>query len=295
MNLKQILAAITGSARKGAAPIPLHDQIAAAEKAIRDIEIERQAAVAALASAEERRRALLVEDDAEGLRAHAQALQAAQDAVDAAPLKLAAVTDTLKGLRDRQRAETVERHKAAAAAHFAAVGEAVTALLAVNHKAHAAYEAARADLGEEPWPRGIHPAAYVGMVNDQGYEAWARHVVNELPDMRAVPVIGGVVPPAPVPAPTAKPIAAPMTAGFASRRVRADPPAPRPKTPPRAPHKRPDHVPDGHKVVTYLRAGVEIPSGGTSIVGDEMALPDMTAIALVRSGAADFGTEAAHV
>jgi hypothetical protein len=48
---------------------------------------------------------------------------------------------------------------------------------------------------------------------------------------------------------------------------------------------------DNHATVVLLRAGVDLPGGSQSMIGDRVTLPARTALSLVENGAADFVKE----
>jgi hypothetical protein len=189
----------------------------------------------------------------------------------------------LPELEQRLAAARAAAQAAALAAHtrvlinlYPKLKAAILAAVEIQREVMLARQAAVAELGENMVARNLPTPAFAGFLLPDLVQIWAHENDRVFADLARKPR------PAPIPAPVRAALPAPAEAKAAA----AAAPAPAKRV------ARHDPFPtDGREaLVTFLRAGAELPDGTTAGTGDEIALPVEVARALVQRGAADYVT-----
>jgi hypothetical protein len=195
----------------------------------------------------------------------------------------AARAAALPELEQRLAAARAAAQAAALAAHtrvlinlYPKLKAAILAAVEIQREVMLARQAAVAELGENMVARNLPTPAFAGFLLPDLVQIWAHENDRVFADLARKPR------PAPIPAPVRAALPAPAEAKAAA----AAAPAPAKRV------ARHDPFPtDGREaLVTFLRAGAELPDGTTAGTGDEIALPVEVARALVQRGAADYVT-----
>jgi hypothetical protein len=197
--------------------------------------------------------------------------------VDHCAAKIPRVELELAAAKAAAQAAALAKHKAILIGLYPRLKAAILAAVEAQAAVIAARDAAIAEIGEALAVRNLPTIAFAGFLAKDLVEIWSREndrVVFDLarqPKPAALPVPVRAALPAPA---KPKPVAA-----------LASPAAPRPRR-----VARHDPFPtDGQQaLVVFLRAGVELPDGSVTGIGDEIALPAEQARQLILKGAADY-------
>jgi hypothetical protein len=171
---------------------------------------------------------------------------------------------------EKQR-QGLARHRAAIAAFVPELVAAVEAAARIQVEAIKLREAAVADLGESIVAAHIPHTAFAGMLMPDLCSIWSRDLLRMFaPPAAAAPRV--VAPAARPKAAAAKPVVS----------------QPLPKPAPRAPRRDPPPEDPDQVSIVFLRGGVELGDGTTSVVGDTCTMMADHGRLLVLRGCADY-------